>query len=105
MLIISFAEHNGLYSAAYKNLFDWCSRITRDIYQHKAMLLLSTSPGARGGASVLEFATNHTPRFAGDVRASVAVPSFHDNVDIEKQKIINAKVYTKIEQAIDLLLA
>lgn len=26
-IVISFAEHNGSYSAAYKNLFDWCSRI------------------------------------------------------------------------------
>ena len=26
-LIISFAEHNGFYSVAYKNIFDWCSRI------------------------------------------------------------------------------
>ena len=28
-LIISFAEHNGSYTAAYKNLFDWSSRIER----------------------------------------------------------------------------
>jgi chromate reductase len=25
-IIISFAEHNGSYTAAYKNLFDWTSR-------------------------------------------------------------------------------
>lgn len=44
-LIISFAEHNGSYSVAYKNLFDWCSRINPQVYQGKAMVLLSTSPG------------------------------------------------------------
>ena len=26
-VLISFAEHNGFYTAAYKNLFDWTSRI------------------------------------------------------------------------------
>ena len=26
-IVISFAEHNGAYSAAYKNLYDWVSRI------------------------------------------------------------------------------
>jgi chromate reductase len=26
-VIVSFAEHNGSYTATYKNLFDWASRI------------------------------------------------------------------------------
>lgn len=26
-VMVSFAEHNGNYTAAYKNLFDWTSRI------------------------------------------------------------------------------
>ncbi len=26
-LVISYAEHNGTYTAAFKNLFDWTSRI------------------------------------------------------------------------------
>ena len=47
-LIISFAEHNGTYSVAYKNLFDWCSRINPKVYQGKPMILLSTSPGPGG---------------------------------------------------------
>ena len=55
-LVVSFAEHNGSYSAAFKNLFDWCSRIEKRVWQNKPMVLLSTSPGARGGASVLEMA-------------------------------------------------
>ena len=54
LLVVSLAENNGNYSAAFKNLFDWCSRIMKEIFQQKPMLLLATSPGARGGASVLE---------------------------------------------------
>jgi chromate reductase len=52
-IIISFAEHNGTYTAAYKNLFDWTSRISSKIFQNKPMLLLSTSPGPDGASNVL----------------------------------------------------
>ncbi len=34
-IIISFAEHNGSYSVAYKNIFDWCSRIEPKVFQNK----------------------------------------------------------------------
>ena len=35
-LIISFAEYNGNYTSAYKNVFDWASRIK--IYDRKVPL-------------------------------------------------------------------
>ncbi len=44
-LIISYSEHNGTYSAAYKNLFDWASRVVQKVYQEKPMIILATSPG------------------------------------------------------------
>ena len=31
-IIISLAEHNGSYTAAFKNLFDWASRIEARIF-------------------------------------------------------------------------
>ena len=31
-IIISFAEHNGAYSAAFKNIYDWVSRIEITVY-------------------------------------------------------------------------
>ena len=86
-IIISFAEHNGGYSVAYKNIFDWCSRIEAKVFQGKPMIMLSTSPGARGGATVLATAVNSAPFFNGDVKANMAVPSFYDNFDIEKNII------------------
>ena len=47
-LLISFAEHNGSYTAAYKNLYDWTSRIDPKVYQGKPMVMLATSPGPGG---------------------------------------------------------
>ena len=58
-LLISFAEHNSLYTVAYKNLFDWASRITKQFYQDKPAVLLATSPGGRGAKTVLEFPSKY----------------------------------------------
>ena len=103
-IIISFAEHNGCYSAAYKNLYDWVSRIQPKVYQDKPMVLLSTSPGGRGGRSVLELATAQIPRFGGEVIASISVPSFNDNFDIDQGVVSNADIAAQIEQAIHRLV-
>ncbi len=86
-IIISFAEHNGSYTAAYKNLFDWCSRIEPKVFQNKPMVLLSTSPGSRGGATVLATALGSMHHFNGIVKASLSIPSFYDNFDTEKQNL------------------
>lgn len=82
LIIISFAEHNGAYSAAFKNIFDWISRINGKTFQEKPMLLLATSPGARGGSSVLEIAKNRFPFQGGTVKGVFSLPSFYENFDI-----------------------
>ena len=84
LIIISFAEHNGGYSAAFKNIFDWISRINSKTFQEKPMLLVSTSPGPRGGATVLEIAKNRFPFQGGVVKGSFSLPSFSANFDSEK---------------------
>lgn len=84
LIIISFAEHNGAYSAAFKNIFDWMSRINGKTFQEKPTLLLSTSPGPRGGSSVLDIAKNRFPFQGADVKGSFSLPNFNDNFDAEK---------------------
>ena len=49
-IVLSLAEHNGSYTASFKNVIDWASRIDKAIWMHKPMFLTATSPGARGGA-------------------------------------------------------
>ncbi len=77
--IISLAEHNGAYSTAFKNAFDWLSRIEGKVWREKPMLLLSTSPGARGGESVLNIALGRFPYMGGNIIGSMSFPSFFDN--------------------------
>lgn len=77
--ILSFAEHNSSFSAGYKNVFDWISRQEGKVFNGKPVLLLSTSPGGRGGISVLNSALAIYPHHGADIIGSLALPSFYDN--------------------------
>jgi len=102
-LLISFPEHNGTYSAAYKNLFDWTSRIDMKVYQDKPALLLASSPGKGGAVNVLKTATDSAPYFGMDVRGSLSVPSFYDNFDIENGVITNTEIRDVLIQLLSQL--
>jgi len=99
-LVVSLAEHNGNYSVAFKNIFDWCSRINGKIFQEKPMLLMATSPGARGGAAVLEIAKNAFPRFGAIITATYSLPSFNDNFDVVKGEISNAEMDSQLKEIV-----
>ncbi len=102
-IIVSFAEHNGSYSAAYKNLFDWCSRIQAKVFHDKPLVFLATSPGARGGATVLAAATGSAPFFAGHVKASLSIPSFYENFDLERGVLKSEELTSQLTQAVATL--
>ena len=78
-IVLSLAEHNGLPSAAFKNLFDWLSRIDQNVWKNKPMLLMATSPGGRGGANALRVMKGLLPHFGGNVVAHFSLPSFYNN--------------------------
>lgn len=100
ILVVSLAEHNGNYSAAFKNVYDWCSRIGGKVFQDKPMLLMATSPGGRGGASVLEIAKNAFPRFGAILKGTFSLPSFNDNFDVEKGKISNLELDNQLKEIV-----
>ncbi|NRA53941.1 MAG: NAD(P)H-dependent oxidoreductase [Gammaproteobacteria bacterium] len=102
-IIISFAEHNGTFTAAYKNLFDWTSRINQKVFQDKPALFLSTSPGPSGAASVLAAATNSAQYFAANLKASISIPSFYENFDSETNLLTNGELKDQLQQAVKLL--
>ena len=83
-IIISVNEHNGNPSAYFKNVLDWLSRLERKFMLDSKVLLLSTSPGKRGGLGALEVVNSLLPRFGADVVATFSFPSFHDNMNIEE---------------------
>ena len=97
-IIISMAEHNGSYTAAFKNLYDWTSRIDVEVWGGKPMLLLATSPGARGGATVLGAAEATFPRMGADLKATFILPSFYDN--FAEGEISDPELADKLKQAV-----
>lgn len=72
-VVVSFAEHNGSTTAAWKNIFDWMSRIEMKLWQGKPVVFLAASPGPRAGAGVLGGQIDMAPRFGADLKASHGV--------------------------------
>ncbi len=99
-VLISFAENNGNYTTAFKNILDWTSRINGKTFQEKPMLLLATSPGARGGSTVLDIALKRMPFQGGIVKGSFSLPSFQQNFDIEKGIISNKELDDELRKII-----
>ena len=77
--IVSLAEHNGSYAAVFKNIIDWLSRVNIKIWREKPMLLMATSPGGRGGATVLQSASTYFPFMGANITDTFSLPSFYDN--------------------------
>lgn len=99
-LLISFAEHNGNYTVAFKNLFDWASRKQMEVYQSKPVVMLSTSPGPGGASSVLRLAVESAHFFKGNVLASLSIPSFYDNFDVDKCELTNTELVAQLQDAL-----
>ncbi len=103
-LLVSLAEHNGNYSSAFKNLMDWVSRIPdRKIFGGKPMFLMATSPGKRGGASVLEIATNRFPFDGAQILETFSLPFFYEYFDNQKG-ITNPEKASEWEQKVKKLI-
>jgi NAD(P)H-dependent FMN reductase len=78
-IVLSLAEHNGAYATVFKNVFDWMSRIDGKLWSEKPMLLMATSPGGRGGSTVLDIAKDRFQYMGGNIVADFSLPSFNSN--------------------------
>ena len=99
-IVLSLAEHNGAYSSVFKNLFDWMSRIDGKLWSNIPMLLMATSPGGRGGASVLEIARGRFPYMGGNIVADFSLPSFLTN--FSEGNIINKELFADLNSKVEL---
>lgn len=102
-LLISFAEHNGSYTAAFKNIFDWASRVNVRVYHDKPIVMLSTSPGNGGGGYVLRSAAHLAQYFGNEVLASLPVPRFDENFDTAAGSLANPELDAELRAALATL--
>jgi len=106
VLLVSLSEHNGTYSTAFKNVFDWTSRIKqRAVWNEKPMLLMATAPGGRGGLGVLEAAEKRFPSHGGNIIDTFTLPFFNDNFDKENQKISNTEKDNELREKVNKISA
>lgn len=102
-LLISFAEHNGSYSVAYKNVYDWASRIDMGVYQNTPVVLLSTSPGGGGAGFVLQSAVQLIGYMGSEVLASLSIPRFGQNFDTEAGALTDPDLDAQLREALATL--
>lgn len=99
-IVISLAEYNGLYTSAFKNLWDWLSRIPTEkpynIWDDKPMFLLSTSPSPRPMNNVMKISKELFPNFGAEIVADFHLPSF--NRFFKNGEIIEAKYKVLFDQ-------
>lgn len=102
IIVISIAEHNGTYSAAFKNIFDWASRVKLKMFEGKKLILLSTSQGPRGGQTALDIAVDRFPRHGAEIIGSIVLPVFRDNYS-EDKGVINEEFNDKLKMILSNL--
>jgi len=102
-IIISLAEHNGSYTTAFKNIMDWVSRTGKDMWGNNPMFLLATSPGPRGGKTVLESAVNRFKFANQNSIISFSLPSFSENF-LDGNGIVNKKLFDSFNEQLQLFI-
>jgi chromate reductase len=97
--ILSLAEHNGSYAAAFKNIFDWTSRIQANVFRDKPLLLMATSPGKMGGQFVLAAGEQKFSRMGAKELLTFSLPSFNDN--FKADNIIDKELLASLKDNIN----
>ncbi|MBX9448508.1 MAG: NAD(P)H-dependent oxidoreductase [Taibaiella sp.] len=99
-LVVSLAENNRTYSVAFKNIFDWISRIEKKPFFDKPMLLMSTSPGGYGGGNVMETAKKFLPQFGTEIIETFSLPKFQENFG-QGRGIIHPEYKRELEEKVE----
>ena len=104
LIIMSLAEYNSSYAAAFKNTFDWMSRVkNRKHFGEKPMFLLSTALGPGGGKNVSAEFMKRAPFSGANVITNFVLPKFKENFEIEKG-IINEELKKEFLEKLEIVI-
>ena len=101
-IVISFAEHNGVYTSAFKNILDWISVIEKVVWCNKPMFLLATSNGARGAKTVLEIAHARFSLENSNEIPTFSLPKYNENFD-KVRGITDGELLDKFENSLETI--
>ena len=99
-IVVSLAEYNGLHTSAFKNLWDWMSRIPMEqpmnIWDNTPMFVLSTSPSRRAMNNVLPVSKQLFPHFGAKIISDFFLPSY--NHFFREGQIVEEEYNVKFEE-------
>lgn len=104
-VLVSFAEYNGSVTAAWKNIFDWMSRINMKVWQSKPIVMLAATPGPRSGAGVLCNQKEMAPHFGADIRGIVGIGTWSKAWDADRQVLVRSEDLAALNTALSGLSA
>ncbi|MFT7621480.1 MAG: chromate reductase [Myxococcota bacterium] len=105
-IILATPEHNGGMPAMLKNVIDWLSRVQSEKkWCARPVLLLSTSPGGRGGQTNLQHLATIMPFWGAEIGGSFSLGRFYDAWDMEQNRPTDPDQAARIQALIDGLIA
>ncbi|SFQ96955.1 NADPH-dependent FMN reductase [Poseidonocella sedimentorum] len=104
-VLVSFAEHNGSVTSAWKNLFDWMSRIDAQVWQGKPVIFLAATPGPRAGAGVLGQQAQLAPYFGADLRGVQGIGTWGEAWDAETGSLSRPEDIAALDATLSGLVA
>lgn len=82
VIILACPEHNGAPPAQFKNLYDWGTRVAgangQTLFNQRQVLILTTSGGERGGATVCNYLQNITPYHGAKVVGAYSLGKYYE---------------------------
>lgn len=78
--VFATPEYNGWMPAMFKNLLDWVSRKSKNLFEEKPLLSLSASPGPWAWANNRAYMTKILGYFGAKSVAEYSIPSFYENM-------------------------
>ena len=103
-VLVSFAEHTGTVTSAWKNLFDWMSRIDMKVWQNKPVVFLAATPGPRAGAGVLGHQAQLAPFFGADLRGVQGIGTWGEAWNADTASLTRAEDIAALDAALSALV-
>ncbi|MBJ3764144.1 hypothetical protein ILP92_15445 [Maribius pontilimi] len=104
-MLVSFAEHIGSVTSAWKAIFGWMSRIDMKVWQDKPMVFLSATPSPRAGAGVSGHQAQLAPFFGADLRGSKGIGTWGEARDADGGTLTRAEDIAALDAVLEALLA
>lgn len=105
-VILASPEHNGGMPAMLKNTLDWLSRVKQGTpWLPRPLLLLSASPGGRGGAGNLKAIAGFAPWWGATVVGSFSLGGFYKAFDSGRPGLVDPAQARALQDAVASLVS